>query len=502
MKRLISGLAVIALLCGTPLASADVVHLEAEDYKAGGEGVGFHDDDEGNNGGEYRTNPGDDVDIQIATEDGVEVGFDVGWTVAGEWFKMTTDPGTWQTDPTFEGGDYYVKYRVASDPGGAAWHLEIDSGAAVADGAIGSTGGWQVWTTTAAGYGNPWAQGGGEATPVSIPAGSHEVKFVYDAPDANLSWVEFTTDVNDLPPPPEKTPQREITILNSPLPEGGAGYWGVREVINHSDESGAPIGIVNINDAVAAISWDTNSTSGENRVDYQASMVDIFDSGPLTGNFDNDDPFGVVTEGKIAAGQVDEMSVVAQGTIRIPETGMYTFGVNSNDGFELSIDGDMIIEFPNDRAAADTIGTGFLAQGNHSIRLVYYEGEHSSTVEVFAAEGEKAAFDDDFRLIGHQATGLGDFDGLQLVDGGVLLGDVNLDGVVNGLDVDPFVDVLLSGPYQSEADMNEDQVVNGLDVDPFVAAVVGGSQSVPEPSTLLLALVTLGVIGGWRKWGG
>jgi hypothetical protein len=45
-----------------------------------------------------------------------------------------------------------------------------------------------------------------------------------------------------------------------------------------------------------------------------------------------------------------------------------------------------------------------------------------------------------------------------------------------------------------------DQVVNGLDVDPFVAAVLGvGTQSIPEPSTLLLALVALGVIGGWRK---
>ena len=85
----------------------------------------------------------------------------------------------------------------------------------------------------------------------------------------------------------------------------------------------------------------------------------------------------------------------------------------------------------------------------------------------------------------------------------LLLGDVNLDGEVNGLDVDPFVDVLLNGPYQAEADMNEDQVVNGLDVDPFVAAVVGGSaQEIPEPSTLLLAIVALGVVGGWRKWGG
>jgi hypothetical protein len=70
-----------------------------------------------------------------------------------------------------------------------------------------------------------------------------------------------------------------------------------------------------------------------------------------------------------------------------------------------------------------------------------------------------------------------------------MLGDVNGDGQVNGLDVDPFVDVLLSGPYQREADMNEDQVVNGLDVDPFVAAVLGGgTHQIPEPSTLTLLL--------------
>ena len=81
-----------------------------------------------------------------------------------------------------------------------------------------------------------------------------------------------------------------------------------------------------------------------------------------------------------------------------------------------------------------------------------------------------------------------------------ILGDVNLDRLVNGLDVDPFVDVLLNGPFQAEADMNDDQVVNGLDVDPFVAAVLGGVQQIPEPSTLLLAFVALGVVGGRRKW--
>ena len=88
-------------------------------------------------------------------------------------------------------------------------------------------------------------------------------------------------------------------------------------------------------------------------------------------------------------------------------------------------------------------------------------------------------------------VGTGD---LPLVGGAVILGDVNGDGVVNGLDVQPFIDVLLPGDYQAEADMNEDLAVNGLDVDPFVAAVVGGgSQTVPEPSTFILA--ALGLLG-------
>lgn len=55
----------------------------------------------------------------------------------------------------------------------------------------------------------------------------------------------------------------------------------------------------------------------------------------------------------------------------------------------------------------------------------------------------------------------------------VLLGDVNLDGVVNLLDVGPFVDLIGSGTFQAEADINGDGTVDLLDVGPFVDLLSG-----------------------------
>ncbi len=56
---------------------------------------------------------------------------------------------------------------------------------------------------------------------------------------------------------------------------------------------------------------------------------------------------------------------------------------------------------------------------------------------------------------------------------GVLLGDVNGDGVVNLLDVAPFVDAITNGIYIPEADINQDGVVDLLDVQPFVDILSG-----------------------------
>ena len=56
---------------------------------------------------------------------------------------------------------------------------------------------------------------------------------------------------------------------------------------------------------------------------------------------------------------------------------------------------------------------------------------------------------------------------------GILLGDVNLDGMVDLLDVAVFVQILTDDSFLKEADINEDCVVDLLDIAPFVQLLLG-----------------------------
>ena len=59
-----------------------------------------------------------------------------------------------------------------------------------------------------------------------------------------------------------------------------------------------------------------------------------------------------------------------------------------------------------------------------------------------------------------------------VVQGSVLLGDVNQDAVVNFLDIAAFIGVLTAtGSFQAEADINEDGMVNFLDIAPFIGVL-------------------------------
>lgn len=62
---------------------------------------------------------------------------------------------------------------------------------------------------------------------------------------------------------------------------------------------------------------------------------------------------------------------------------------------------------------------------------------------------------------------------LQFNSAAARVGDVNLDGVVNFLDIQPFIQVLTSGTYQAEADTNKDGEINFLDIQGLITVLSG-----------------------------
>jgi hypothetical protein len=62
------------------LPASTVIRIQFEDFNAGGQGVGYNDNEPGNLGGLYRPNEGVDIE-QRADPDG----YNIGWMVEGEW---------------------------------------------------------------------------------------------------------------------------------------------------------------------------------------------------------------------------------------------------------------------------------------------------------------------------------------------------------------------------------------------------------------------------------
>jgi hypothetical protein len=140
--------------------------IQVENYDNGGEGIAYHDSEPANQGGQYRTNDG--VDIETTTDSGG--GYDVGWTVAGEWLKYTVNVQT--------AGTYSVSFRVASVSGGGSLHLLDQNGTNLTGNVtIPVTGGYQTWTTV-------------NAT-VTLSAGLQTLEVYEDTGNVNLNYLTF-----------------------------------------------------------------------------------------------------------------------------------------------------------------------------------------------------------------------------------------------------------------------------------------------------------------------
>ncbi|AXT55622.1 T9SS C-terminal target domain-containing protein [Aquimarina sp. AD1] len=141
--------------------------IEAEDYKEGGEGVGYHDLSTGNTGGAYRQ---DNVDIEN-TGDVIGGVYNVGWIDANEWLAF-------DINATDSNNSYDIDFRVASPNGNGKFHLELDGVVITEVISVPNTGNWQQYETIS-------------VTGIPINSGNHELRIVFDSNGLNLNFIEF-----------------------------------------------------------------------------------------------------------------------------------------------------------------------------------------------------------------------------------------------------------------------------------------------------------------------
>ncbi|WP_051979728.1 glycosyl hydrolase family 18 protein [Edaphobacter aggregans] len=147
--------------------------IQAENFDTGGENVGYHTDNNTNQGGQYRT--GEGVSIEATTDTGG--GYDVGWVTADEWLNYTMKVAS--------SGSYLVQVRVANNGQGGTFHVGVDGATATSELTVPNTGGWQNWTTL--------------STTITLSAGQHIVQLHMDSVGSagtvgNFNWFSISSN--------------------------------------------------------------------------------------------------------------------------------------------------------------------------------------------------------------------------------------------------------------------------------------------------------------------
>jgi GH35 family endo-1,4-beta-xylanase len=148
--------------------------IEAEAYDLGGEGKAYHEaNTNGNQGGATLRN--DEVDIETTSDESGT--YNIGYTLTGEWLAYTVSVTT--------AGTYKLKVRLATSGDGKIMHVEIDGTDVTGSIAVPNTGDWQAWETVT-------------IDNISLVAGEHIMKVVFDSDYINLNWLEFVSAVVNL----------------------------------------------------------------------------------------------------------------------------------------------------------------------------------------------------------------------------------------------------------------------------------------------------------------
>jgi hypothetical protein len=160
---------------------------------------------------------------------------------------------------------------------------------------------------------------------------------------------------------------------------------------------------VDLEDLSTALNVIATPSLQTNVVQTREQVINYLGNGSGA-NFGNDIAFATQEVGD----DINNFAIQATSTITIPTAGNWTFGVNSDDGFRLTLNRNgtnYISEFPGLRGPADTLTTFNLPAGTYSATLVMFERGGGASVELFAAAGTHTAFNSNFDLVGDVTNG-------------------------------------------------------------------------------------------------
>ena len=104
-------------------------------------------------------------------------------------------------------------------------------------------------------------------------------------------------------------------------------------------------------------------------------------------------------------GSFSNFLVRATGVITIPSAGTWSFGMSSDDGGRLRIDGADVIVDDTQHPVADRFGSRTLTAGTHTIEVTYWAFSGNDVLEVYATAGSFTSWTSSFKLIGDTANG-------------------------------------------------------------------------------------------------
>jgi len=162
-------------------------------------------------------------------------------------------------------------------------------------------------------------------------------------------------------------------------------------------------------------------------------------------------------------------------TIESPHTfGRFSLSFTSIANFQQEsgeTEGLTVDSFSNPSFGNSTLNLGFDSQSASGLDWVFRTKSPSASVlEDMIDDGRIVVSGAEFEVEHDAVTG---FTYIQAVSPQALLGDCDLNGEVNFLDIAPFIASLSSGDFLAQADCDESGEVNFLDIAPFIAVLSG-----------------------------